>query len=900
VTQDTRVRLEHICIGDRDSLPASEAHLRDRQKLAVVLQTASFASLLDAASHQLDGSWLDLRIDEKGRVCGLSPRAEPTSRPHQSWLIRLLDLLFEADDTIPGRGRVRTIARRLYRLWAGYPAALPADRAVFDLLDQAPYLWSRPYDEARKALAGSIEGPDGEQLWLAGTGSFRRLVLKRVESLERLAGLVESEESRSLWTRAHEVARKPQCSESRSSSCVERALESLHPKAFSLQDYRPLRRALSRAQAAELWSAIAQQRVESLDLAGVDRAIGHALVLQPNSTPCSLWHERQRLSISMRIRRGRFAGLPQTLSQLESCARRDLPGPIQSQVVLLRARFELSRGMPAMALGILAAHENSSKRADRELARESMVLKARALGWLGRSEECREIVDQFSTEDWKYLEPEEKPALVSLAGDHRGASEAARDRCWKQLWQALSEPSPGWTHSCDPFESLEEFRASRLVLDIELARPGSSPERWVRQAETCFRALGAAAFAARLDRARRASWRVLTDYLDSSSSGGEIAVRRLLEDAGYFDARLIWRHGSHRKVLIPGAGGPEELSACFGRGELLLRADRLDAPLRALFAFVAREYRPTAVKTARDHRAREWVGESDELLCCIARLERLARRDLSVLIRGETGTGKELAARQVHRLSNRSTQPFVAVNCAALSESLLLSELFGHARGAFTGADRSRAGIFESAAGGTVFLDEIGDLPLVAQAKLLRVLQEGEIRRLGESRPRGVDVRVVAATHRDLESMMKSGEFRSDVYYRLAAGIVELPPLRHRGGDALALAEHFLSQQGYSMSAAAGQRLLGYSWPGNVRELKNVIELAMALCDDRIVHVNHLELPQETGNNMIGYHRQVEDFRRNLVREALRASDGRKAEAARRLNVSRQALSYLARTLGVE
>ncbi|MEJ2084913.1 MAG: sigma 54-interacting transcriptional regulator, partial [Acidobacteriota bacterium] len=599
-------------------------------------------------------------------------------------------------------------------------------------------------------------------------------------------------------------------------------------------------------------------------------------------------------------RRGRFAGLAQALNQLEASARRDSSGPILTQIELLRARFELSRGLQAMALGILAARESSTKCSRRQSERESRVLKARALGWLGRTEECRALAKDFSHEDWSFLEPEEKPALVALSGDLRGASEVASKGCWKTLWKALERPSMESAYGRNPFDVLEPFRAARLVLDIELTRPGSSPARWVRQAESCFRNLGAAAFAAKLDRARRASWRVLTDYLGSSSTGGETAVRRLLEDAGYFDTRLIWRHGSHRKVLIPGAGGSQELSACFGRGELLLRADRVDAPLRALFAFVAREYRPSAAEPRRAQRGCGLVGDSDELMRSLTRLERLARRDLAVLIRGETGTGKELAARQVHRLSDRAALPFVAVNCAALSESLLLSELFGHARGAFTGADRSRAGIFESAAGGTVFLDEIGDLPLMAQAKLLRVLQEGEVRRLGESQPRSVDIRVVAATHRNLESMMQQGDFRRDVYYRLAAGVVELPPLRQRDGDALTLAEHFLSQQGYSMTTAAGQRLLSYSWPGNVRELKNVIELAIALCEGTIVDVNHLELPQDSGDSMIGYHRQVEDFRRNLVREALRASDGRKSEAARRLNVSRQALSYLARTLGVE
>ena len=173
-----------------------------------------------------------------------------------------------------------------------------------------------------------------------------------------------------------------------------------------------------------------------------------------------------------------------------------------------------------------------------------------------------------------------------------------------------------------------------------------------------------------------------------------------------------------------------------------------------------------------------------------------------MLILGESGTGKELAARHLHRASRRRDAHFVAVNCAALSDDLLLSDLFGHARGAFTGADRDRAGVFETAEGGTVFLDEIGDLPAPAQGMLLRVLQEGEVRRVGESLPRAVDVRVVAATHRDLSAMVGEGGFRQDLYYRLGVGTVELPALRDRGRDPILLAEHFLETFGRTSAGA--------------------------------------------------------------------------------------------------
>ena len=353
-------------------------------------------------------------------------------------------------------------------------------------------------------------------------------------------------------------------------------------------------------------------------------------------------------------------------------------------------------------------------------------------------------------------------------------------------------------------------------------------------------------------------------------------------------------------MLVQGGGGPERLEATLSNGELLLEAREIDPTLRALFALTVRDYLPISAEIDDRHRVRGFVGSSDVLTRALSRLDRFAGQEITILIRGETGTGKEIAARQVHGLSRRARESFVPVNCAAISESLLLSELFGHVRGAFTGADRSRAGIFESAAGGTVFLDEIGDLPLSAQGKLLRVLQEGEVRRVGESSARRIDVRVVAATHRDLNAMIEKGDFRRDLYYRLNVGSVDLPPLRDRGQDVIQLAQHFLSEKGYSLTRKASQRLLIHSWPGNVRELKNVVDLAMALSEARVVRSEHLELPSSISAAKVGYHRQVEDFRRSLVRDALRASGGKRSEAARRLNLSRQALSYLAKTLRVD
>ena len=296
------------------------------------------------------------------------------------------------------------------------------------------------------------------------------------------------------------------------------------------------------------------------------------------------------------------------------------------------------------------------------------------------------------------------------------------------------------------------------------------------------------------------------------------------------------------------------------------------------------------------------MGESPRLLAALDRLDRLATGRLPVLILGESGTGKELAARRLHRRSSRAGRSFVAVNCAALSETLLLSDLFGHARGAFTGADRDRKGVFETAHGGTVFLDEIGDLPLNAQGLLLRVLQEGEIRRLGESEPRRVDVRVLAATHRDLTAMIEGGSFRQDLYFRLRVGCVVMPPLRERGDDLLRIAERILDRlpTPARLDPKARALLLAQPWPGNIRELENVLSVAAALAEGGVIGPQHLELPAAKIERLAGtYHQRVRAFRRQIIGEALDECGGNRAAAAALLGVSPQSISYFIRELGL-
>ncbi|MEI8258113.1 MAG: sigma-54 dependent transcriptional regulator, partial [Deltaproteobacteria bacterium] len=260
-----------------------------------------------------------------------------------------------------------------------------------------------------------------------------------------------------------------------------------------------------------------------------------------------------------------------------------------------------------------------------------------------------------------------------------------------------------------------------------------------------------------------------------------------------------------------------------------------------------REVRELRAVVSREHVFDELIAKSDGMKSMFATITKVAPFKTTVLISGESGVGKELVARATHRRSPRAGKPFVAVNCGAIPEALLESELFGHKRGAFTDATHDKRGLFEEAEGGTMFLDEVGELPLALQVKLLRVIQEGTFRRLGETADRKSDVRLVAATVRDLAAEVKAGRFREDLYYRLNVLAITIPPLRSRRDDVPLLVDHFIARYntrlGTSVTGlepAAARLLEEYSWPGNVRELENTIERAMVLADTSVLRVNDL------------------------------------------------------------
>jgi DNA-binding NtrC family response regulator len=320
----------------------------------------------------------------------------------------------------------------------------------------------------------------------------------------------------------------------------------------------------------------------------------------------------------------------------------------------------------------------------------------------------------------------------------------------------------------------------------------------------------------------------------------------------------------------------------------------------------------------------EIYGDSPAVREVRERIARVAPTHATVLITGETGTGKELVARAIHRNSPRASKPFVAVNCAAFTETLLESELFGHEKGAFTGADRQRQGLFEAAHEGTLFLDEAGEMSLAAQAKLLRVLTDGQVLRVGSTRPRRVEVRVLVATHRNLEQRVKEGQFREDLFYRLAVVPIHIPPLRERREDIAGLSDVFCHQIATELkmprrrlTAEALQSLQQYRFPGNLRELKNLIERAYILTSNQEIGAEDLPLAQKevsSSNGNGGPHPSglsipfsasfdltavLENAEKQLIVRTLSSTHGAQAEAARRMGLSRSALAYKLTKYGI-
>jgi transcriptional regulator with GAF, ATPase, and Fis domain len=353
--------------------------------------------------------------------------------------------------------------------------------------------------------------------------------------------------------------------------------------------------------------------------------------------------------------------------------------------------------------------------------------------------------------------------------------------------------------------------------------------------------------------------------------------------------------------------GNDRIKGLFDRNQLdVLSIFASQASLileNALLLNALRADKEKLVAELKDKRFGEIIGSCPSMLEVFRKLQKVATTDISVLITGETGTGKELIAREIHRRSNRANGPFVVINCGAIPENLIESELFGHVRGAFTGAIASRPGKFQAANGGTLFLDEIGELPLALQVKLLRALQERVVFRVGDSKAEKVDIRVVAATNRVLEDEIRASRFREDLYYRLNVVNIYLPPLRERGDDVLIIAKALLSKhaeelgahvQGFTPQALAAIRK--QAWPGNIRQLENFIKKALVLCEKSLLGPEDLGLGRENESPILPLEKAKEEFQRRYVLEVLERNNGNRTQTARDLGVDpRTIFRYLER-----
>jgi DNA-binding NtrC family response regulator len=400
---------------------------------------------------------------------------------------------------------------------------------------------------------------------------------------------------------------------------------------------------------------------------------------------------------------------------------------------------------------------------------------------------------------------------------------------------------------------------------------------------------------------------VITDLFLPDASGIDI-LKKVKEDAPLTEVILITGHASAEtavKAMKEGAFDYitkplnfDELKIIIGKAvekrQLLSENVYLRKQLRDKFEFA------------------NIIGSSPAMQHVFALMKRIVKTDSTVLIAGESGTGKELVAKAIHFNGGRRDKPFIAVHCGAIPENLLESELFGYVKGAFTGAMRDKIGKFEAAHGGTIFLDEIGTMPMQLQTKLLRVLQEEEVERVGSTRPVKIDVRIISATNLDLAEEVKKGTFREDLFYRLNVIPLQLPPLRERVEDILPLAKHFLAKyckemQRRNMSLANDtlEALESYQWPGNVRELENVMERVAALTEDNTVTVQDLPhnireegLTRLTGKG-VDLVKVLAEIERGMIRDALVLSDGVKARAAALLNLNRTTLVEKMRRLGM-
>ena len=705
------------------------------------------------------------------------------------------------------------------------------------------------------------------------------------------------------------------------------------------------RRSLRVFDAGRLWTELVVARTLDQDLAGAERACRHAIRLLRQCDGPSRTTLTQFNYAELRTRRGRFDGVEEIVHR--SIAENALAGnqrggamdvALLSRLLMARGELDASERRLRECLDMLGdVDRGGNVRAEVEL------LLARCLAWLGRSsaafkallrasataerdqerggnqdgDSARDSEVVFERLPKGILEPEELPALLLQAGAIDAARKATRGLCSESFWNRLinAKASPVAVSMEDwrtATVGLESYRAGRLIIDALLCGAQVDDEV-LRMVSDELKDAGALGLADRVAGHLDGSWRAVAQFLETQTHSDELeaSLRTLFSSAGVTGVRIEVDDQREVRTLVVGPGGEDCVEQSEGGLRFRFFAPTFDARARAMALLVARVLSSSpgsgldASRHGRPGTSSERslpegvIGECDQLLKVYSDLNRLASSEMPLLILGETGTGKESAARSVHDASPRARGPFLPVNCAALDQHLALSDLFGHVKGAFTGADKDRQGVFEAAATGTVFLDEIGDLSMGAQGLLLRVLQEKEVRRVGESTPRTVDVRIVTATLRDLEGQVRDGTFREDLLYRLNTGVVTMPALRERGHDILLLAEHFRREFGPELKFSDGAQaaLVRFAWPGNIRQLQNFVQRGCALAPGPVIGAEHLAL--EDVVPLAGWHEWLEDIKRDRLVSELKRHDGNQSATARSLGLTRQALSYLVRQLGL-
>ncbi len=616
--------------------------------------------------------------------------------------------------------------------------------------------------------------------------------------------------------------------------------------------------------------------------------------------------------IELLINRSAFAEAEEEIAALEQGARSDRDDPRLLVALHHRSRLALRRGdLAAAARDNAGARELSERLCDR--------LEIGEL-WLEEGDRCAYESDPAGARAaW------EKAAADPP--DRCDSGEIARGRLRELSWKEQAGPPAAALAELDALAARDPVRAAECVARWTGLCGGALVAAPLQEHATrALREAGAKALADRVFgtagvKTSDAALRALRRAVVSALQGEDDFSQAALEGLGL--SGLAVRDGSGREVVRLGVLPPQDgdapgapLDAGGARFTLALVppvAEDVAAAVALLLETLL--YRAETDALPREGAAgwaRLGIVTSDASMDePYRRLARFAPQPVTVLVLGESGCGKEAVARAIHRLSPRSAGPFIAVNIPSIPAALLESELFGHARGAFTGAERERRGLLEESGGGTIFFDEIGDLAAPLQANLLRALQEREIRRVGENRSRPVDLRVVSATSRDLAREVEAGRFREDLYYRLHVALIRLPPLRERGRDTLVLARHFLERYAAEfgrgrlrLSPEAAAALVSHPWPGNVRELQNAMAQAVALADrDGLVTPPLLPEPVRASRRAEGppsdYRTRVDAHRRSLIADALDRSGGNRSRAARDLGLSRQALLYLIRELKV-